>query len=96
MELLIGWILLLPALTTAGLGVSWLIGWRLSERTVARLTGTCYGLATGLVTILCGWMVRRDLTSARLELGDWFTVHSYRFPLLLQIDRGLLAAVHAS
>jgi NAD(P)H-quinone oxidoreductase subunit 5 len=87
MELLIGWILLLPALTTAGLGVSWLIGWRLSERTVARLTGTCYGLATGLVTILCGWMVRRDLTSARLELGDWFTVHSYRFPLLLQIDR---------
>lgn len=87
MELIIGLILLLPGLTTAALGVGWLTGLRLSERAIARLTGSCYSLATALVTILCGWMVSHNLQFVRLPIGDWFEVHTYRFPLLLQIDR---------
>jgi NAD(P)H-quinone oxidoreductase subunit 5 len=87
MELIIGLILLLPGVTTATLGVGWLTGLRFSERLIARLTGSCYSLATGLVVILAGWMVSHNLQSVRLPIGNWFEVHTYRFPLLLQIDR---------
>ena len=87
MEPIIGLILLLPGLTTATLGVGWLTGLRFSERLIARLTGSCYSLATGLVVILAGWMVSHNLQSVRLPIGNWFEVHTYRFPLLLQIDR---------
>jgi NADH:ubiquinone oxidoreductase subunit 5 (subunit L)/multisubunit Na+/H+ antiporter MnhA subunit len=96
MELLIGLILLLPGLTSAALGLSWLLGLKLSERTIARLTGSCYTIATALVVVLCGWMVRKNLEFARLSLGDWFEVHTYRFPLLLQIDRLSLPLVALS
>ncbi len=87
MELMIGLILLLPGLTTATLGLGWLVGFKVSERLIARLTGSCYSLATGLVIILAGWMVHQDLRYVRLSAGNWFEVHTYRFPLLLQIDR---------
>jgi len=87
MELIIGLIILLPGLTTAALGVSWLSGLKLSERAIARLTGSCYILTTTLVTILSGWMVSHKLQFVRLPVGNWFEVHTYRFPLLLQIDR---------
>ncbi|MFZ4984104.1 MAG: hypothetical protein ACOYLF_01465, partial [Blastocatellia bacterium] len=81
MELIIGMILLLPALTTAGLGLGWLVGLRISERTIARLTGGCYSLTTGLVIVLGGWMASNRLDTVRLLIGSWFEVHTYRFPL---------------
>jgi NAD(P)H-quinone oxidoreductase subunit 5 len=89
-------ILLLPALTTAGLGLGWLVGLRISERTIARLTGGCYSLTTGLVIILGGWMASNRLDTVRLLIGSWFEVHTYRFPLLLQIDRLSLPLVALS
>ena len=96
MELIIGIILLLPALTTAGLGLGWLVGLRISERTIARLTGGCYSLTTGLVIVLGGWMASNRLDTVRLLIGSWFEVHTYRFPLLLQIDRLSLPLVALS
>ena len=87
MEIIIGLLILLPGLTTAALGIGWLAGLRLTERGIARLTGGCYCLATGLVAIIAVWMVSHNLQFVRLEVGNWFEVHTYRFPLLLQIDR---------
>ena len=87
MEIIIGLLILLPGLTTAALGIGWLVGLRLTERGIARLTGGCYCLATGLVAIIAVWMVSHNLQFVRLEVGNWFEVHTYRFPLLLQIDR---------
>lgn len=96
MEPIIGLLILLPGLTTAVLGVGWLCGLTLSERMIARLTGSCYGLATSLVVILSVWMVSHDLRFVRLPIGNWFEVHTYRFPLLLQVDRLSLPLVALS
>lgn len=96
MELLIGSIILLPGLTSAALGLSWLLGLNLSERTIARLTGSCYTTATVFVLALFGWMVRNDLQVVHLAAGSWFEVHTYRFPLLFQIDRLSLPLVMLS
>jgi NADH-quinone oxidoreductase subunit L len=87
MESLIGFIVFLPAIVCAILGLSWLLGVELRERTVARLTSLCYSLASIGVLILFITMLRSGQHEIRLPLGNWFEVEEYRFQLLLIVDR---------
>ena len=68
------------------LGVLWLLGVQLGETFIALLTKCTYLCLTGLV----GWMAvdiaRSGTFVVRKELGDWFRVAHYGFPLSLQAD----------
>lgn len=80
-------ILLLPAAVFVLLGLGWLLGWSPRERTIARLTAGCFGLAGAAAAAL--W-VRMAMSGARqweISLGNWFAFGDHGFPLLLRVDR---------
>lgn len=79
-------IVLVPGLSFLGLGLTWLLGWELPERTVARLTTLCYAVITALALALTCGMVLTGQGRVEADLGSWFVVHHYRFPLRLQAD----------
>ncbi|MBL8167256.1 MAG: proton-conducting membrane transporter [Acidobacteria bacterium] len=89
-------IVLLPGLTFATLGVSWLLGWQPRERTVARLTALCYSLAAVATAWLWIGMVNAGQISLTVPLGSWFSVEAYSFPLMLMVDRLSLPLVALS
>ncbi len=87
MEKISALIVFLPGLVAATLGLGWLLGWKPGERTVARMTSSCYLLAGVAVVALLGWMLQTGQHEVRLSLGYWFELEEYRFPLVLLIDR---------
>lgn len=89
-------IVLLPGLTFAALGVSWLLGWQPHERVVARLTALCYSLAAIATAWLWIGMVNAGQISLTVSLGHWFEVEQYGFPLILMVDRLSLPLVALS
>jgi NAD(P)H-quinone oxidoreductase subunit 5 len=89
-------IVLLPGLTFAALGISWLLGWQLRERTAARLTALCYSLAATATAWLWIGMASAGQHSLTVSLGDWFKVEEYSFPLTLMVDRLSLPLVALS
>lgn len=86
-SLLICFILLLPAAVFALLGVGWLLGWSPQERTVARLTSGCYGLAGAAAAALWVHMGLSGTHQWEVSLGNWFAFGDQGFPLLLRVDR---------
>lgn len=87
MQQLILAILLAPGVVFLGLAFAWLCGITFRERFVSRLTATTYTIAFA-ATIALGWlMISGNHRSVSLRAGDWFSVHSYEFPLILTIDR---------
>jgi NADH:ubiquinone oxidoreductase subunit 5 (subunit L)/multisubunit Na+/H+ antiporter MnhA subunit len=69
------------------LSVIWLLGGHVSERALSQITKAAYASLVILVAMI-GWKMGADGQHAvRIELGDWFTVAQYRFPLSLLIDR---------
>lgn len=89
-------IVLLPGLTFAALGISWLLGWQPRERAVARLTALCYSLAAAATAWLWIAMVKAGQISLTVSLGNWFKVEEYSFPLTLMVDRLSLPLVALS
>ncbi|WP_395736110.1 proton-conducting transporter membrane subunit [Prosthecobacter sp.] len=90
---------LLPLLiaTPAGvfllLSVVWLLGGHVPERVLSRITKAVYAFLV-VVAAMIGWQMRAGgLNAVHVELGDWFAVESYHFPLSLLIDRLSLALV---
>ncbi len=68
------------------LGLIWLIGGHLPEKTIARLTKIAYVVMTLMVVVL-GWkMWQKGATSIHVNLGNWFTVAEYGFPLSFVVD----------
>jgi NADH-quinone oxidoreductase subunit L len=67
------------------LGAGWLLGWMPRERTVARLTAATFSGAFVCVVLL----VRNFVISGpiRVDLGPWFVVGEYAFPMTLLADR---------
>ncbi|MDE3167646.1 MAG: hypothetical protein KGN36_17730 [Acidobacteriota bacterium] len=76
-----------PGAVFAVLALAWLLGWTPGERSVSRITGATFAACmAGLAALL--WQV----AGARgvpvvAAFGNWFTVHEYRFPLVLIADR---------
>jgi NADH-quinone oxidoreductase subunit L len=68
------------------IGVGWLLGWEPQERTVARLTTFTFGGAGLCVALLAYDMAAGGWAPIRVELGNWFSVESYAFPLTLLAD----------
>ena len=69
------------------LSLTWLLGARIPERAMSRLTKGIYALLTLLITVLAWKMWQAGTPSIRIDLGSWFQVGHYHFPLALLIDR---------
>ncbi|MDX2029533.1 MAG: proton-conducting transporter membrane subunit [Blastocatellia bacterium] len=85
--LLLSLLILLPGGVCALLGIGWLLGWRMAERPVARLTVACYCVVLTIIVTL--WL--RLLAGGHAQIyagyGNWFEVGHYHFPLALWADR---------
>ncbi len=69
------------------LGLIWLVGGHLPEKVIGRLTKLTYAVLT-LMAFMIGWeMWQSGLHSVHVDLGNWFTVAEYGFPLSFVIDR---------
>jgi NAD(P)H-quinone oxidoreductase subunit 5 len=86
-SVLLGLAVFLPGLVFAGIGVGWLLGWEPRERLVARVSAMCYLVATCCLAALGCWMAAAGQNQCVAELGNWFAVEHYEFPLVLSADR---------
>jgi len=69
------------------LGLIWLVGGHLPEKVIGRLTKLTYAVLT-VMAFMIGWeMWQSGLHSVHVDLGNWFTVAEYGFPLSFVIDR---------
>ncbi len=69
------------------IGAGWLLGWTPSERTIARTTAVTFAGAAVAVALLFRAMVAAGWAPIRVELGNWFSVEGYSFPLTLLADQ---------
>lgn len=80
-------VVLAPGIVFGVFGLLWLLGWVPAERVVSRVTGATFSVcAVALVVNLWG-LGSSGSPSVVVEFGNWFTVHDYRFPLVLMVDR---------
>lgn len=85
-SLLLGLLILLPGALCAGLGIGWLLGLKMPERLVARLTVVCYSLVLLVVGAMWWELLAGGKTQLHAVYGDWFHVGHYHFPLALWAD----------
>ncbi|MFN0107662.1 MAG: proton-conducting transporter membrane subunit [Blastocatellia bacterium] len=85
-NLLLGLLILLPGGLCALLGIGWLLGWKPTERLVARLTTACYSLTLLVVAAMWWEFLAGGKTQLSAVYGDWFHVGHYHFPLALWAD----------
>ena len=86
-QLVLSGIILAPGAVFVTFSILWLLGWNATERSLTRVTAMLYSVATASVAWLVFQMHLGGLESVAVPLGDWFTVHDYRFPLFLLGDR---------
>lgn len=75
-----------PGAALALLGVLWLLGFRLPEKFVARVTGLTYILSAASVLYLAVTVWPLPGRQAVVRLGDWFRAGDYEFDLVLYFD----------
>lgn len=86
-------VLAAPGVVFAILALLWLLGWAPGERTISRVTGLTYlacllGLGALYWKLIAGGRgMGLGSRAVVAEFGNWFTVHDYRFPLVLVADR---------
>lgn len=86
LQLLLCAIVAAPGAVFLFLALVWLLGWNPREALLARLTGVTYS-ALCLAVAALAWMMRAGgQTTVSVNLGAWFTVHRYHFPLALYAD----------
>jgi NAD(P)H-quinone oxidoreductase subunit 5 len=85
-SLLLGLLILLPGGFCAALGISWLLGLRLSERLVAHLTTACYAGVLLVVATLWWQLLSTGKAQLHAVYGNWFEVGHYHFPIALWAD----------
>ncbi len=76
-----------PGVLFLALSLLWLLGGRIPERSMSRLTKGVYALLTIVVGMIAWQMWQGGLSSVHVSLCYWFTVGHYGFPLSLLIDR---------
>jgi NAD(P)H-quinone oxidoreductase subunit 5 len=91
-------VVLAPGVVFAVLAFLWLLGWIPAERMLSKITGATFSVCAlalaGLfwkLAFRAGNLVSgpRSVTGSpavSVTFGNWFTVHDYRFPLVLMAD----------
>lgn len=77
----------LPGAVFLCLSVAWLLGWQGREKVLARVTAGTYAGLTLLVAVLAVRMISTETVAVTVNLGNWFEVGGYGFPLSLMVDR---------
>ncbi len=85
-SLLLALLIVLPGGCCAALGGVWLLGLRMSERPVARLTIACYSAVLLIVAALWWQLLSSGKAQLQTVYGNWFQVGHYHFPLALWVD----------
>jgi len=80
-------VVLAPGAVFAVLALLWLLGWVPGERTISRITGLTFSAAALALAALLRTLAVSRTSAIAVTFGNWFTVHDYRFPLLLMADR---------
>lgn len=76
-----------PGVLFLGLSIVWLVGGNIPERAMSRLTKVVYTFLALIAAVIFWEMLRSDLHSVRVSMGDWFSVAHYHFPLTILLDR---------
>ena len=69
------------------LALLWLLGWVPSERVVSRITRLTFSACVLGLGVLVWKLASNGGTAVVVTFGNWFSVHDYRFPLVLLADR---------
>ena len=78
--------LLAPLAVALVFGTGWLLGWEPRERTIARVSSaSCLGSVLA-IALFARAMSAAEWMPVRVDLGSWFTVDDYAFPLTLLVD----------
>lgn len=81
--ILLGILTAAPGLAFLTLGLTWLLGKMPSEPTITRVSNLGLAVSGAAFAVLAALVRFGD---ASLDLGTWFKVHEYRFPLVLHVD----------
>jgi hypothetical protein len=76
-----------PGLAFSILAMLWLLGWSPAERLMSRLTAFTFSASIFSIVLLVWRLLSTGDSSVSVTFGNWFTVHDYRFPLVLVADR---------
>jgi NAD(P)H-quinone oxidoreductase subunit 5 len=80
-------VVLAPGAIFGALALLWLLGWTPSERLLSRITGLAFSACVLALTALLWKLASTGSSAVVVAFGSWFTVHDYRFPLVLTADR---------
>jgi len=75
-----------PGVVFGALALLWLLGWTPPERLVSRITGATFS-ACCLALAVVVWKLTFAGAPLVATFGNWFTVGTYHFPLVLMADR---------
>ena len=75
-----------PGAMVLALGILWLLGVPLGERLIGLITKVTYLLLTGMVAWMVSSFARSGVFVVRKDLGEWFHVAEYGFPISLRAD----------
>ncbi len=75
-----------PGAMVLAFGILWLLGVPLGERLIAGITKATYLFLTGMVVWMVTAAAQSGVFMVRKELGEWFHVADYGFPISLRAD----------
>lgn len=80
-------VVLAPGAVFGVLALLWLVGWVPSERVISRITGVTFSAGILALAAILWRLAAAGATSVTVTFGNWFSVETYRFPLVLLADR---------
>ena len=80
-------VVLAPGAIFAVLALVWLMGWEPAERAISSITGMVFSASILALAAILWRLQATGASGVTVTFGNWFTVHNYRFPLVLMADR---------
>ena len=86
-QTMLAFAVLAPGVVFVVLALVWLAGWVPSESVVSRITGLTFSASIFALAVVLWRIAATGAPAVVLIFGNWFTVQSYHFPLVLFADR---------
>ena len=86
-QVMLVFVVLAPGAVFGVLALLWLVGWVPSERVISRITGVTFSAGLLALAAILWRLAAAGATSVTVTFGNWFSVETYRFPLVLLADR---------